>query len=76
LIHLAVDSALGAIPVLGAVVDIFYRAHTRNLNLLRARDVREPHLSDWFVVGAAALIFLIALALPIVILIVAITLLS
>jgi hypothetical protein len=76
LIHLAVDSALGSIPVLGAVFDIFYRAHTRNLNLLRTRDVREARSSDWLVVGAAALIFLIALALPIVVLIVAISLLS
>jgi hypothetical protein len=76
LIHLAVDSALGSIPVLGAVIDIFYRAHTRNLSLLKTRDVREPHLSDWLVVGAAALIFLIALALPIVLLIVAVSLLA
>jgi hypothetical protein len=76
LIHLAVDSALGSIPVLGAVIDIFYRSHTRNLNLLKARDVREPRFSDWFVVGGAALIFLIALALPIVILIVAVSLLA
>lgn len=75
LIHLAVDSALGSIPVFGAVIDIFYRSHTRNLNLLRARDARTPRVSDWFVVGAAALIFLIALALPIVIVIVAISLL-
>jgi hypothetical protein len=76
LIHLAVDSALGSIPVLGAVIDIFYRSHTRNLNLLKARDAREAHFSDWLVVGGAALIFLIALALPIVILIVAVSLLA
>lgn len=75
LIHLAVDSALGAIPILGAVIDIFYRAHTRNLNLLRTRDVRQPALTDWLVVCAAALIFLIALALPLVIVVVAISLL-
>jgi len=70
LIHLAVDSVLGSIPVLGTVIDIFYRAHTRNLNLLRARDVRQPRASDGLVVGAAVLIFLIALALPIIIVVV------
>jgi len=60
---------------LGAVIDIFYRAHTRNLNLLRERDVRQPVFTDWLVVCAAALIFLIALALPLVIVVVAISLL-
>jgi hypothetical protein len=74
-INLALDSALGAIPILGAVIDIFYRAHTRNLSLLRDRDVRRSRPSDWLAVGAAALIFLIALALPIAIVVVAISLL-
>jgi hypothetical protein len=65
LIHLAIDSAIGAIPILGAVVDIFYRAHTRNLALLRTRDVRVPRPSDWLAVGGAALLLLLAMLLPI-----------
>jgi Domain of unknown function (DUF4112) len=69
LLNLAIDSIIGSIPVLGSIIDIFYRAHTRNLKLLRSRDVRVPRASDWLAVGAAALLFVLALALPIVIVI-------
>lgn len=68
-INLAVDSVIGAIPFIGEVFDIFYRAHTRNLVLLREREEREVHASDWLVVGAAACAFLVALSLPILLLI-------
>lgn len=64
LINLAVDSVLGSIPLLGAVIDFFYRAHSRNLALLRARDVRAPRPSDYLVVSGAALLFLLALSVP------------
>lgn len=67
LIHLAVDSLLGSIPVLGAIVDFFYKAHTRNLALLRTRDVRQPRPSDWLTVAAAATLFVGALLLPLVV---------
>lgn len=66
LIHLAVDALLGSIPLLGPVVDIFYRANSRNLELLRQRDVWRASSSDWLVVGGAALVFLLALILPVV----------
>jgi hypothetical protein len=66
LLNLAADSVLGAIPVLGALFDLFYRAHSRNLRLLSERDVREPRAGDWAVVGGAALLFLLALCLPII----------
>jgi hypothetical protein len=68
LLNLAVDSIIGSIPLLGAIGDIFYRAHTRNLRLLRERDVRVPRTSDWLWVWGAALLFVMALALPIVLL--------
>jgi hypothetical protein len=67
LIHLAVDSLLGSIPILGAVADFFYKAHSRNLALLRERDVRRPRPSDWLTVAAAATLFVGALLLPIVV---------
>jgi uncharacterized protein DUF4112 len=76
LLNLAVDSVIGAIPVLGAVLDLFYRAHTRNYRLLSARDVREPRLSDWAVVVGAGLLFLLALCLPIIAVVATIKLLS
>jgi hypothetical protein len=71
LLNLAIDSIIGSIPLVGAVLDFFYRAHTRNLNLLRSRDMRVPRPSDWLAVGAAALLFVMALALPIIIVVVA-----
>ena len=49
--------------------DFFFRAHARNLDLLRARatdrDVRG-HWSDTLVVGGAILLLLVALAVPVV----------
>ncbi len=66
LIHLAVDALLGSIPFVGPVVDVFYRANTRNLELLRQRDVWRASPGDWLIVAAAALAFLLALILPIV----------
>jgi hypothetical protein len=65
-LNLAFDALLGAIPLLGDVADIFYRAHTRNLMLLQDRDIHGPQQSDWLVVGAAALAFLAAVSVPIV----------
>ena len=69
LLNLAADAAGGAIPVLGDIWDFFFRAHARNLELLRARasgaEVRG-HWSDTLVVGAALLLALAALAAPIV----------
>ena len=66
LVHLAVDALLGSIPILGAVADFFYKAHSRNLELLRERDVRSPRPSDWLTVAAAAALFIGALLLPLV----------
>jgi hypothetical protein len=69
LLHLTLDMVLGSIPFIGPGIDFFYRAHTRNLELLRSRDVWESQPSDWLFVGAAALAFLIALALPVALLV-------
>ena len=73
LLNLALDSVLGSIPLLGAVLDFFYKAHTRNLTLLKTRDVRKPRASDWLMVVAAGLAFVLALCLPLLVLLAAIT---
>lgn len=65
LLNLAVDALLGVIPLLGDVFDFVYRAQTRNLALLRERGSRAAHASDWLIVAAAALVFLVALSLPV-----------
>lgn len=73
LLNLALDSVLGSIPLLGAVLDFFYKAHSRNLALLKTRDVRKPRASDWLIVVAAGVAFLLALCLPLLVLLAAVT---
>ena len=42
--NLLVDAALGAVPIAGDVVDVFFRAHRRNLELLQ-RELQEPSMT-------------------------------
>src|SRR5678815_16328 len=44
--NLLVDAALGAVPLAGDVVDVFFRAHRRNLELLQRelKAVSYTHL--------------------------------
>lgn len=67
LLNLALDSLLGMVPLLGDVADIFYRAHSKNLVLLQDRGSSEAEPSDWLIVGGAALLFVLAASLPIVV---------
>ena len=69
LLNLAADAAGGAIPMIGDIWDFLFRAHARNLSLLRARAADgavRGHWSDTLVVGGALLLFLASLAVPIV----------
>ena len=67
LLNLAIDTAIGAIPLVGDVFDIAYRANSRNARLLVERHGQDgSRASDWLVVGAAALLCALALAVPIV----------
>jgi hypothetical protein len=68
LLNLAADAAGGAVPIVGDIWDFFFRAHARNLQLLRARaDGREVrgHWSDAAVVGGALLLVVASLVLPV-----------
>jgi hypothetical protein len=70
ILNLGVDLAIGAIPLLGDVYDLFFRSNSRNLDLFR-RHALDPGAStrgqQAFFVGLALLlvgiIWLIALAL-------------
>lgn len=66
LLNLALDALLGSIPLVGAIGDFFFRAHTKNLALLRARRADRVRVADYIIVIAAAVGFLAALAVPIV----------
>ena len=66
LMNIAVDLALGAIPLAGDAVDVFWKSNTRNMALLErhAGGGRKPSKGDWaFVVGVIAIVLLLA-ALP------------
>src|SRR6185503_845114 len=57
LLNLAADAAGGAIPVVGDIWDFLFKAHARNLDLLRARSGEgravRGHWSDRAVVALA-----------------------
>jgi hypothetical protein len=62
LVNSVIDIAIGAIPFLGDAFDLWFKANTRNLGVMR-RHLEEPDRStrdDWLgllaVVGAAALV--------------------
>jgi len=73
LLNLALDAALGALPVVGDLFDVVFRAHRRNLRLLAARSATgRATATDRALVAGALLLFLAALAFPIVALVLAV----
>jgi len=59
LVNSAIDLTVGAIPIIGDAFDLWFKANTRNLALIR-RHVEEPETStarEWF--GLLALIGLV-----------------
>jgi hypothetical protein len=65
--NLIIDLLIGAIPIVGDLFDFVFKAHRKNVALLVKRHVFGPSpLRDWAVVVGAALVFLGALALPLV----------
>jgi hypothetical protein len=74
-LNLAVDLLGGMVPVLGDIWDFFFKAHSRNLELLRDRrrdTVVRSRGRDWLVVIGAGLVFLAALAAPVVLIVLAV----
>jgi hypothetical protein len=72
LLNLAADLGGGAIPIVGDIWDFLFRAHARNLALLRSRTSDrevQGRASDGLIVAAAALALLAALAVPVVVVI-------
>jgi hypothetical protein len=70
LVNLAVDALIGAVPIVGDVFDLFYRAHVRNLRLLRSRPPHERATAgDWLIVAGAGLLLVATLTLPVGILV-------
>ncbi len=70
LLNLAADAAGGAIPIVGDIWDFMFKAHARNLDLLRARSVEggvRGHWSDRAVVALAIVAVVVAFALPVLV---------
>jgi hypothetical protein len=68
MLNLAADAAAGAVPIVGDVWDFVFKAHARNLALLRGRargGAVHGHWTDTLVVAGAILIMLAAFALPV-----------
>jgi hypothetical protein len=68
LLNIAVDALLGALPVLGDVFDVFFRAADRNLNLVKkyAGSARRADFGDYAIVGLGLSVVLGLCLLPVV----------
>jgi hypothetical protein len=79
LLNLSADMLGGSVPVIGDIWDFFFKAHSRNLDLLRARSQQGGVASsprDTLVIIGAAAVFLLALAAPVVVVVLLVSRLS
>lgn len=66
-LNIAIDYALGSIPVVGDAFDMFWKSNQMNVELLRKRatvsasEAREGRVSDWLFVGLIMLVLIILL---------------
>ena len=64
ILNLAIDAVVGAIPILGDLADIAFKANDKNLTLLEAREsTRKGTRADWIFVAGAILAFVAAIGL-------------
>ncbi len=59
LFNILLDAVIGAIPLLGTVFNIFYKANVRNLNLLREHQEQGEHGGSGIGIILAVLAFLV-----------------
>jgi hypothetical protein len=67
LMNLSIDALLGAVPLIGDLFDLGFRAHERNVRLLveRARGGGRATARDWLLVAGAVLVFAGTIALAV-----------
>jgi len=71
LLNIGIDALVGAIPVLGDLFDVFWKSNRKNLELLQKweHDPQAPRsAADYVVLGAALLLVLLSVLLPLVVL--------
>ena len=61
MLNAGLDTVIGAIPLVGTVFDVFFRANERNVRLLREHYFEEKHQGSGK--GLLAVIFLIAIVI-------------
>jgi hypothetical protein len=68
LANAAIDAALGAVPLLGDAVDVFWKANQSNVRLLErhAASGASPRAGDWIFVGGVVVLLAAIVLLPIV----------
>ncbi|HTF67416.1 MAG TPA: DUF4112 domain-containing protein [Edaphobacter sp.] len=67
LVNLALDVIIGAVPLLGDIFDIAWKANRRNYALL-THHLEQPHRrhwGDWFFLAGVALVVCAILAVPV-----------
>jgi hypothetical protein len=67
-VNLAVDALLGAVPVIGDLFDVAWKANRKNLELLeryRTHAAERRSLGDYLVVGLGLFVVLLAVLAPI-----------
>jgi hypothetical protein len=69
LVNVAVDALVGAVPIVGDLFDVAWKANRKNLELVRRHQTgpRRAQASDYLVVALAAVLVIVAVALPIVV---------
>lgn len=57
-LNIFLDATIGSIPVIGHIFDFYYKANTRNINLLRKHYQEEKYQGSgtWIIVLVAALL--------------------
>lgn len=68
LLHASLDALIGAVPVVGVVSDVFYRANVRNVALLErhSRPGVVPSRGDYAFVMIVAALFGLVMIIPVI----------
>lgn len=61
LVNIILDVTIGSIPIIGHIFDFYYKANTRNLNLLRKhyKEGKYQGSGTWILVAVAVFLILI-----------------
>lgn len=68
LLNIAIDAIAGAVPILGDVFDVAWKANRKNLELIEryaANPSAKPRALDYLLVGVGLLLVMLAILLPI-----------